>query len=213
MADTAEPQPIQGEEDLDFTRGMLLPSTIGIGLYAIQQTIGPVLVYYLWLKKNGYVDMDEHKWPNIAWMCYWIGNIVVYGLGALMWPFSYIGGAALDIYGFAWGWAEALEQVNMLLTFTMLMIAGIQMPGCKTVWQTLVVWMVVNGVTGMIAQSQSEAAWLYYMWGDWSKFTEEEKEWCVKDGEGKCIECTDGDEECEKEKELASLSWSVFGNF
>ena len=36
MADPAETQPVQGEEDLDFDRNMLLPSTIGIGLYAIQ---------------------------------------------------------------------------------------------------------------------------------------------------------------------------------
>ena len=76
-------------------------------------------------------------------MVYWIGNITAFGLGALMWPFSYIGGVAAKIYGFAWGWAENLAPVAMLLTFTMLLIAGIQMPEDKTVWETLVVWMVV----------------------------------------------------------------------
>ena len=139
---------------MDISRNMLLPSTIGIGLYAIQQTIGPVLVYYLWLCPN---NLQSNKWTNIAWMIYWIGNIVTFGVGALMWPFSYIGGAAVDIYGFAWGWAHALAPVAMLLTFTMLLIAGIQMPEDKTVWETLVVWMVVEGSTGMIAKSQSEA--------------------------------------------------------
>ena len=194
---------------MDISRNMLLPSTIGIGLYAIQQTIGPVLVYYLWLRPN---NLQSNKWTNIAWMIYWIGNIVTFGVGALMWPFSYIGGAAVDIYGFAWGWAHALAPAAMLLTFTMLLIAGIQMPEDKTVWETLVVWMVVEGTTGMIAKSQSEAAWLYYMWGQWDKFTDDEKEWCAKDGEGNCIECEEGDEECIKEKELANLSWSVFGD-
>ena len=112
-------------------------------------------------------------------MVYWIGNITAFGLGALMWPFSYIGGVATDIYGFAWGWAENLAPIAMVLTFTMLLIAGIQMPEDKTVWETLVVWMVVEGVTGMIAKGQSEAAWLYYTWGDWDKISEEEKLWCA----------------------------------
>ena len=56
MAEEPQPQTQEefGEEDLDFSRNMLLPSTIGIGLYAIQQAIGPVLIYYLWLKPNNH---------------------------------------------------------------------------------------------------------------------------------------------------------------
>ena len=40
MSDAEEPFGTEfSEEDLDFTRGMLVPSTIGVGLYAMQQAI------------------------------------------------------------------------------------------------------------------------------------------------------------------------------
>ena len=35
MSDAEEPQTEFTEEDLNFSRGMLVPSTIGIGLYAM----------------------------------------------------------------------------------------------------------------------------------------------------------------------------------
>ena len=35
MSDAEEPKTEFSEEDLDITRGMLVPSTIGVGLYAM----------------------------------------------------------------------------------------------------------------------------------------------------------------------------------
>ena len=103
-----------------------------------------------------------------------------------MWPFSYIGGYALSIYGFSWAWAQTLAPAALLLTFTMLMTAGIQQPGDKTVWETLVVWLVVNGATGMIAKSQAEATELYYRWGEQEETNENGELGCVKDSDGNC---------------------------
>ena len=170
------------EEDSDLTRNKLIPSTIVTGLYALQQTIGPVLIYYLWLDHQTTsegISVLSNKWTNVAWMVYWIGNIAVFGLSALMWPFSYIGGYALSIYGFSWTWAEHLAPVALLLTFTMLLTAGIQQPGDKTVWETLVVWLVVNGATGMIVKSQAEATELYYLWGEQEETNEKGDLGCV----------------------------------
>ena len=177
------------QEDSELTRNMLIPSTIVTGLYALQQTIGPVLIYYLWLDKKTTSEGNSvlsNKWTNIAWMVYWISSIAVFGLSALMWPFSYIGGHALSIYSFSWVWAEHLGPAALLLTFTMLLTAGIQQPGDKTVWETLVVWLVVNGATGMIAKSQAEATELYYLWGEHEDTNEKEGLGCVEDSDGNC---------------------------
>ena len=53
---------------------------------------------------------------------------------------------------------------------------------------------------------------MYYMWGEWEKFSEEAKEWCAKDADGDCIECEEGDENCIEGLKLANLAWS-WGTF
>ena len=129
----------------------------------------------------------------------------------MFWPLSYIGGTFAEIYGWVWGWADGLGPAVLLTTVTTLVIAGIQMPDDKTVWETLVVYFVTQGVIGMGLMSIAPAAKMYYVWGEWEKFDEEAKEWCAEDANGECIECAEGDEDCIEGLKLANLSWSWTG--
>ena len=166
------------------------------------------MVYYLWLMPNGY---DSNEWTHNSWMTLWIGHVATWGAAALFWPLSYIGGPLVKVYGWVWGWADALGSAVMLTIVTMHLIAGIMMPSDKTVWETLVVYFVVEAVMGMGVMSMAEAAKMYYMWGEWEEFSEEAKEWCAKDAEGNCIECEEGDEDCIYGLKLANLMWSTTG--
>ena len=197
-----------GEKDMHIDKNMLLPSTIMLGMYALVNTIVPVLVYYLWLMPNNY---DTNTWTHNSWWTIWIGHIATWGLAALFWPLSYVGGPLVKVYGWLWGWADGLSGPLMLTILTMLIVAGIQVPADKTVWETLVVYVIVEAVMGMMAMSVAEPAMMYYVWGEWEKFSEEAKEWCAKDAEGNCIECEEGDEDCIGGLKLANMAWSWVG--
>ena len=182
-----------GEKDMHIDKNMLLPSTIMLGMAALVNTIVPVLVYYLWLMPNGY---DSNTWTKNSWWVMWIGHLAVWGPPALFWGFSYIGGPMTSVYGWVWGWADALTGPLLVTLFTMLIVAGIQVPSDKTVWETLVVYTVAEMAFAMLAMSVVEPAMMYYVWGEWEKFSEEAKQWCAKDADGNCLECEEGDENC-----------------
>ena len=96
------------EENMKISKGMLLPSTIAMGLLALGETIAPILTWYLWLDKYHHAD---NKWTKNAWMALWIGNLVVFGPAALMWGFSYLGGDASAVYLWLWGWINSLASI------------------------------------------------------------------------------------------------------
>ena len=197
-----------GDKDMHISRNDLIPSTIMLGMYALANTIVPVLVYYLWLMPNNY-DMNE--WTKNSWWTIWIGHLATWGAAALFWPLSYIGGPMASVYGWVWKWADGVSGPLMLTIFTMLIVAGIYMPSDKTVWETLVVYTVTQGVLGMMAMGVAKPAMMYYWWGEWDKWDQEAKEWCAKDANGECIECEDEDEDCKEGLQVATMAWSWVG--
>ena len=60
-----------------------------------------------------------------------------------------------------------------------------------------------------MAMAFAESAMLWYAWGEWEQWTEDEKAWCAQDADGNCIACEEGDENCINGLELAQLYWSV----
>lgn len=122
-----------------ITRNDLLPSTIIVGFIAVVQAATPVLVYYLWLKPDG---LTTQEWTKNSWWVMWIGHLAAYGLVALFWPLSYVGGALADVYGWLWSWASVIGPIVNVAVFTFLLISGIYWPSDKTVWETLVVYFV-----------------------------------------------------------------------
>ena len=123
----------------DISRNALLPATIFIGLIAVAQTIVPVLTWYFFVDPNNYAS---NTWTRNTWMTLWIGNIATFGVAALMWPLSYAHEKLAMVYGWSWMWAKGLEGLLMITVVTMLLISGIQDPTDKTVWETLVVYIV-----------------------------------------------------------------------
>lgn len=194
--------------DMQISKNDLLPSTIMIGMYAVINTIVPVIVYYTWLSPNNYA---LNEWTCKSWWTMWIGHLATWGLPALFWPLSYIGGPMAMVYGWVWKWADMVSSPMMLTFVTMLVVAGIYMPEDKTVWETLVVYFVTQGVMGMAAQSVAKPAMMYYVWGEWDKWDDEAKEWCAKDANGECIKCEEDDEECREGLQVATMAWSWIG--
>ena len=198
---------MMSEDDMMVGRDMFLPATIIVGLIALAQAATPVLVWYLWLDDK-VKSATSMKWCERGWMTLWIGNLAVYGLAAVFWPFSYLGGGAASAYGWVWAWAQATGGPLMLAVTTLLLVCGIYHPGAKTVWETLVVYYVSNAVLGVMGMIFGEMAKMYYMWGEWDMMTDEEKELCAKDANGDCIVCDDDDEDCKKALAMDKLYMS-----
>ena len=57
----------------------------------------------------------------------------------------------------------------------------------------------------------AESAKMWYDWGNWDEWTEDELEWCVENpnAPGECMTCEDGDENCLNGYQVAQLYWSI----
>ena len=191
---------------MNITRDALLPSTLILGSIALAQAAVPVLAWYLWVDKNGHANM---QWTRNAWWTLWVGNLAVWGLPALSFPFSYMGGGIASFYGWIWKAAETLGPLLNLTVFTLLLVAGIYMPADKTVWETLVVYFVTQGFFMWLQICFGESATMYYLWGAWERWHEEAKAWCAQDENGDCIVCEEDDDNCRDGLEIATALWSV----
>ena len=126
---------------MHISRGELFPSTLVFGFISLSQSLVPVLAWYLWVDKNKHA---ENQWTRNAWWTLWVGNLVVFGLPALFWPISYIGGGITSFYNILWKATDNLAPPLGLTVLTLLLVAGIYVPGDKTVWETLVVYFVTQ---------------------------------------------------------------------
>merc|ERR1711920_786448 len=184
---------MMSEDDMQIERSDLLPSTFVFGVMALANALVPVLAWYLWVDKYNHA---MNQWTKNSWWTLWIGNIVVYGFNAFFWPFSYLGGKTASFYGWLWKATETLGPALFLTVVTMFLVAGIYMPSDKTVWQSLVVYFVVSMIFGQMSMHFGEAAQMYYLWGEWDKMHADAKDWCAQDGDGNCIMCEEGDQDC-----------------
>ena len=194
------------EKDMNITRGDLLPSTLVVGAIALAQAAVPILSWYLWVDKYGHANQ---QWTRNAWWTLWVGNIVVWGLPGLVWPFSYVGGGISSFYGWVQKAAATLGPAMILTVMTLLLVAGIYVPSDKTVWETLVVYFVVQAFFMELDDAFGESAMMYYLWGDWNRWHEDAKAWCAQDENGDCITCEGDDENCRDGLEIATALWSV----
>ena len=142
-------------------------------------------------------------------MTLWIGNLVVFGLSAVLWPLSYTYDEISMVYVWSFKWAKSLGLRFIPIVFTLLLTAGILVPSDKTAWESFVVYVVTQFVIGGLFMAFEESAKLWYMWGDWEEWTGDELAWCVTDANSNCIECEDGDENCINGYEVAQIYWSL----
>ena len=138
-----------------ISRNDLLCSTIVVGFIALANAATPVLLYYLWIKPD---NLDTNQWTMISWWTLWIGHLAAYAPVAIFWPLSYAGDTLAGIYGFLWTWTETIGGMVAVTVFTFLLIAGIQWPSDKTVWETLIIYCVTQTYLHMVGTNFGESA-------------------------------------------------------
>ena len=119
-------------------------------------------------------DLAPNYWNG--WYTMWIGNLIAFAPACVMyWP-AYFSSTAAHWYGITWKWAKKAGDTVGLITIVLLIVealtTGIEQTATKSIWITIVLYMVTNVVAAGIAMRNYKWATMYYMYPMWEEMAE-----------------------------------------
>ena len=152
-------------------RSQFVCATIMIGFFWLAASATPTLMYWLYIKpENARLSITYMDAPNYirAWYSMWMGHLLAFAPSAvLFWPAYFSTTAARWYYWFGdYGMlmAQGVGMWVMLLFVVAAIETGLEQAATKSIWISMVLYVVINVFISAIFVKFEKQAKLFYMW-------------------------------------------------